>query len=1263
MRHLNLRIFNKNGAEIVHQYNTVKSCIEGNLYMKPVSCGLFETETLIFLNEDENGILHPIEETLKNFRLNISKLNSTKEVLGYVEEDGVSDYSKELKLLLFIDTENQTDLRFFNVKNNEIIWSNKVLVGSETSEDNGVHLGFSGDKEGVYENTIYLCEVWTNAINPDNIEDEDNIEIIGSINVQSSTIGEDERYRNLFTNFGIPDPIKYIDVFKDNNDDNNEELFHKYDDNMDYDFLNKKSKKLFLTYSEIFPYVGTYKALINAVKYLGYDDIYFKEWYKELPTITGKAAKPISYEVSYKNKNSMLTKLPIDRRISLKKMNWLSMVYRITEYALDENGEQKYEYLPDNVQIPLLKNNYEKYEANEILIKLYGLKEWLEKNIIALNCRIIEINGEGIVIERYKHRIYGKTTVGSLYNREKSLTPFVNNKPEELLLVDSSCKIKLGLKEQFENISFSDIYKSISFRASLTTKNGAFPKQINKVSEKGTNSYGLVKDMSILVKDGELFFDSRDIDTNGFAESEFIKMPTIQIERANIRNIYEPWANSIEYVIDRKGPENTPYRIIRNKKNIQDNNILYSKEYISLRPLEDDGLTPSLKYTTKNIFGIPLFIFKNFNDETVITGDEKKKFINKEYILEILDGKFIFNNDNISIRDNETYTDKTMKMISLNFNFDSISKEQNVEINYTYTKNVDNSEIANAKNTDYLTAMTVNNVGDYIITAIATDEYNNLFANNIITPVKVSVPDPTLMIYSNNKNSNNNDDFYKVNKEGELVKNTTNLLNTYKTNTKCLLPETYLSNDIEVMEGNNGEKIIKYVTYPSISYAIDTPKTGDIAHFMNITDKFKYDSIIKDVDKVRKDYICVKFVKNNSFSANTLNTGDIDSKTKDFKPLQPSNIVIYDKLHNEIIHQEYIDLLYETNENYVYAYLNTNSYRYIYLYYKENNNLKTLLNDKSGDTSDNDNKLFITPPNSFDMDGSSIDINKILDNANDIMDFYIQPAYELPIIKSSINNTNVIQVDSSYVPNLKSVFQKNDIVKISLTYNKGNHTYRAGGAYKVIDMKGNIITLDKPINLINSNILNNASLTIAHANCAYVDYHLTVDNAEEISDGYINLYVKDDLFLNFIDNTFSITTKEYNKSHAHTYWMTDNKTQGETTPKIISNGDVFGYNIPITTDKSSSCVVFYPSCKYIDNQSKEVSSFYEDGINTYIHTYWRIYKFDKYKNEKTILFESWNNALYLNITDTGVYSLDLCMYDNYGNLTEKHFGEILKVID
>ena len=62
---------------------------------------------------------------------------------------------------------------------------------------------------------------------------------MGAITVKTEIIGEDERYRTLLENFGIPDPIKYTKVFYDS----------EYNESLpDYQLVNEKSKELMLTY-------------------------------------------------------------------------------------------------------------------------------------------------------------------------------------------------------------------------------------------------------------------------------------------------------------------------------------------------------------------------------------------------------------------------------------------------------------------------------------------------------------------------------------------------------------------------------------------------------------------------------------------------------------------------------------------------------------------------------------------------------------------------------------------------------------------------------------------------------------------------------------------------------------------------------------------------------------------------------------------------------------------------------------------------------
>ena len=160
-----------------------------------------------------------------------------------------------------------------------------------SSEENGyrVNIGFCAEEEGIFKETLHIC-LLDRGKNKSISLNECDIIPIGTISLNAESIGEDERYRTLFTNFGIPDPKTYNDIFANTSID---------EDKIDNILLNQNSKKLFLTYSEIFPYAGTYKALINAVKVLGYDDLFFKEWYKEIGNSALDDSGYTTYEISF----------------------------------------------------------------------------------------------------------------------------------------------------------------------------------------------------------------------------------------------------------------------------------------------------------------------------------------------------------------------------------------------------------------------------------------------------------------------------------------------------------------------------------------------------------------------------------------------------------------------------------------------------------------------------------------------------------------------------------------------------------------------------------------------------------------------------------------------------------------------------------------------------------------------------------------------------------------------------------------------------
>jgi hypothetical protein len=135
-------------------------------------------------------------------------------------------------------------------------------------------VGFKTELEGCYQNVLGIFLLDTKeTINEETGETEIIQEkyLLGLLTFLTEVIGEDERYRALLGNLGIPDPITYPNIFNEQNP--NEE-------GVDWKLINKKSKELMLTYDEIFPYAGTYKALFGAINFLGYYDLIFKEWYR-----------------------------------------------------------------------------------------------------------------------------------------------------------------------------------------------------------------------------------------------------------------------------------------------------------------------------------------------------------------------------------------------------------------------------------------------------------------------------------------------------------------------------------------------------------------------------------------------------------------------------------------------------------------------------------------------------------------------------------------------------------------------------------------------------------------------------------------------------------------------------------------------------------------------------------------------------------------------------------------------------------------------
>ena len=436
----------------------------GSLDIEKVSVGLAGVETIFILERQDDGTYKRPKSTNQAIRLEVAS-SSTVKFVKYADEWVSEDLvGKEY------DVES--------IDYSKVYWSNYKAFNlpAEFDEDNDnqplvVTIGFIANEEGCYQDIITVKTV-------DHISDvEKDIKknTIGYLAVQSEAVGEDERYRTLFANFGIPDPKEYQNVFKD---------MPIYEEGQDWDFINKKSKQLFLSYSEIFPYVGTYKALINAVKYLGYNDIYFKEWYMHFD---GNFESKVSYEsLDISTGQTLSSKLKragvsLENFIEWKKLNQLSLIYKINEedeefddvdyykkvdvaQDLEDDGSDEddenivngWEKGLMRFEVPSTKPVYS-YLNLEVLAKLFALKEWLEKYILNINCQIIDVTGEGVFFSRLKEVGYAVGYETYTEEKEEHISPIFDIGLSDLKMQDSRAKVCCTLKEIKNGMTYEDL--------------------------------------------------------------------------------------------------------------------------------------------------------------------------------------------------------------------------------------------------------------------------------------------------------------------------------------------------------------------------------------------------------------------------------------------------------------------------------------------------------------------------------------------------------------------------------------------------------------------------------------------------------------------------------------------------------------------------------------------------------------------------------------------------------------------------------------
>ena len=192
---------------------------------------------------------------------------------------------------------------------------------------------------------------------------------IGRFFTYGQTEEEDIRFKIELGNVGkliAPD-----DVF----------IFKEYDieeGGIDWLYLNRKRKEMMMMKHLIYPYIGSYKSIINAINFFGYNDLQLNEYYKNVDPTAVNFLKLFKVEIPdiFDNTVEGWTENDFIKHTMPNDKYQETNLFNLTYFITDKQG-----------------NNVLNYTLDEIIIKLQGLKYWLKKNIIPLTHKILDITG------------------------------------------------------------------------------------------------------------------------------------------------------------------------------------------------------------------------------------------------------------------------------------------------------------------------------------------------------------------------------------------------------------------------------------------------------------------------------------------------------------------------------------------------------------------------------------------------------------------------------------------------------------------------------------------------------------------------------------------------------------------------------------------------------------------------------------------------------------------------------------------------------
>jgi hypothetical protein len=381
----NLHFFDKFGHNLNLEYDSTAGRWTGRLFFKNTSVYLFDNENIFILEKSGNNYVFPMVQINGSIRCRWEDSKNKDEIYLYnVVRDTVLRED-------FLNPIREAEFTYFNYVNSPgPATLGEPLMHSGLLEDVPMplqlNIAFSPTQEEIFTRTLIIESI---------IDTGNNLPMSGittteiaRIEFYGEGIDEEERFRVWAQNFGIRFLKEDANVLKDYDI---KEAFP------DMDALNKARKQLLVNKEEIYPYLGTYKGLMNFIGLLGYGNVLkVKEYWNNINSKSPYYNKLSMVDILDYLDDGVIDTLDLmdkDKNLKsgrqFKKTEFLALVYEFTATT----GEY------DDDGVPLVEETTE-FTVNEIFYKLDILEKKLKNEFLPINVKIKDVIGEFIYFQK-----------------------------------------------------------------------------------------------------------------------------------------------------------------------------------------------------------------------------------------------------------------------------------------------------------------------------------------------------------------------------------------------------------------------------------------------------------------------------------------------------------------------------------------------------------------------------------------------------------------------------------------------------------------------------------------------------------------------------------------------------------------------------------------------------------------------------------------------------------------------------------------------